>query len=457
VADQQKRIITKIESNRPSNRMTVDIGGVHYKINEDGTGAIAQKKADGGSPPPDLAILPAVDIAGKRLPVVAVARMAFSNSGLTSVRVPSSVTEIEGAAFEKNKGLRAIVFEEPSSVQHIGPAAFQETEALTSVSIPASVKHIDCWAFKLCPKLTQVTVPVDGNLEKIDDAAFEGCDINEFLLPSKVQQIIDRAFRQNRNLKKFTLGPNPQLVGIGPGTFSETDLEELVIPPNLNTIGSWTFLNTPRFRNINITHQHPINYFGAWIFEGTKVTEIEVPDALEVLDTGAYQGVVTLTKASFSPNSKLTRLGARAFAETNITGVNLPASLKQADIEVFKDCKELRIVAIPGTSQFEYIPPRAFDGCVKLVKVDLPGAIHLSENVFNACSALKSVKFITVVYPENVSAEERAEINKRRKRVLQLPRLGAANIFGDAQPYVLYPEGPLKAARKQLVKELEFI
>jgi hypothetical protein len=202
--------------------------------------------------------------------------------------------------------------------------------------------------------------------------------------------------------------------------------------------------------------QPPNKYFGAWIFEGTQVTEIQVPDAVEVLDAGAYQGVTTLTSAVFSPASQLIRLGARAFAETNITAVNLPASLKQADIEVFKDCKQLVSVVIPGTSQFEYVPPRAFDGCIKLLKVDLPGAIHLSENVFNGCNALKSVKFITVVEPPNASEEEKAEIKKRRKRVLQLPRLGTANIFGEAQPYVLYPEGTLKDVRKHLLKELEF-
>jgi hypothetical protein len=181
-----------------------------------------------------------------------------------------------------------------------------------------------------------------------------------------------------------------------------------------------------------------------------------LPDTLEVLDAGVFQQVATLTRATLTPNSKLTRLGARAFAETKITTISLPGCFRQADIEVFQNCKSLRDVNIPGDSIFEYIPPRAFQGAENLIKVDLPGALHLSEAVFDGCTKLKSVKFISVTIPPGASEELIQQIKERRKRRLVLPRAGTANIFGNSEPYVLYPEGTLKDARKALRNEIDF-
>jgi hypothetical protein len=164
-----------------------------------------------------------------------------------------------------------------------------------------------------------------------------------------------------------------------------------------------------------------VDCFGAWLFEGTISETIEIRDKGDVVDTAAFQGVSTLLKASFSPASQLIRLGPRVFAETNIDQGNLPGCLKQADIEAFQNCQRLRTVPIPGNSQFEHIPRRAFQGCENLVSIDLQCAIYLSEGVFDRCNKLKSVKFIVVKIPEDTPAELLQEINKPRKRVLQLP------------------------------------
>ena len=69
-------------------------------------------------------------------------------SGLTSVNIPSSVTEIGDGAFSGCSGLTSVNI--PSSVTKIGDGAFRECSGLTSVNIPSSVTKIGYQAFQGC-------------------------------------------------------------------------------------------------------------------------------------------------------------------------------------------------------------------------------------------------------------------------------------------------------------------
>ena len=93
---------------------------------------------------------------------------AFSGcSGLTSVNIPSSVTDISGA-FSGCTGLTSVTI--PSSVTDIS-GAFSGCTGLTSVTIPSSVTDIS-EAFSCCTGLSSVTIP-----SSVTDirAAFSGC------------------------------------------------------------------------------------------------------------------------------------------------------------------------------------------------------------------------------------------------------------------------------------------
>ena len=81
----------------------------------------------------------------------------YGCSGLTSVEIPSSVTEIEVYAFSGCSGLTSV--EIPSSVTKIGKGAFSGCSGLTSLKIPMSVREIGDEAFKDCIGLTSVEIP----------------------------------------------------------------------------------------------------------------------------------------------------------------------------------------------------------------------------------------------------------------------------------------------------------
>ena len=92
-------------------------------------------------------------------------------SGLTSVTIPSSVTEIGPFAFSDCRSLTSVTI--PSSITKIGDNAFSGCSGLTSVTIPSSVTEIGSSAFSDCRGLTSVTVP--SSVTKIGDNAFSGC------------------------------------------------------------------------------------------------------------------------------------------------------------------------------------------------------------------------------------------------------------------------------------------
>ncbi len=99
---------------------------------------------------------------------------AFSGcSGLTSLTLPSSVTEIGWDAFSGCSGLTALDI--PSGVTVIGERTFSGCSGLTSLDIPSGVTSIGRSAFSGCSGLTSIYVYA-GKLPKMGSDVFNGCD-----------------------------------------------------------------------------------------------------------------------------------------------------------------------------------------------------------------------------------------------------------------------------------------
>ena len=95
----------------------------------------------------------------------------YGCSGLTSLTIPSSVTEIGESAFNGCSGLTNLTI--PSSVTKIGYYAFRDCSGLTSLTIPSSVTSIGIGAFSDCSGLTSVTIP--SSITSIAESTFRIC------------------------------------------------------------------------------------------------------------------------------------------------------------------------------------------------------------------------------------------------------------------------------------------
>lgn len=149
--------------------------------------------------------------------VTAIGYGAFYHcDALADVEIPSSVTEIEPAAFAETKWMEArrsdranpftIVgdgiliayggmgsqIQIPNGVKQIGAEAFKGNTRITGVSLPSSVTVIGEEAFAGCSSL--VGISGGDYLEEIRDRAFEGCPISTIKIPASVKRIGLRAY-----------------------------------------------------------------------------------------------------------------------------------------------------------------------------------------------------------------------------------------------------------------------
>jgi hypothetical protein len=143
---------------------------------------------------------------------------SFSNcTGLTSVTLPTSVTEIGYEAFYYCTSLESVTI--PNSVTIIGDWAFESCTSLTSVTIPNSVTEIGSSAFYYCTSLTDINVDsendyyssVDGVLYNKDKTVLmqypAGKTQTAYAIPNNVTTIGSYAFSGCESLTSVTI-PN---------------------------------------------------------------------------------------------------------------------------------------------------------------------------------------------------------------------------------------------------------
>jgi hypothetical protein len=145
-----------------------------YSTNADGSIYTYSTNADGSANivayagPPWVVTIP-TNING--LTVTSIGQDAFSDSGLTSITIPNSVTSIGELAFYYCISLTNVTI--GNNVTSIGFQAFIDCTHLMSVTIGNSVTSIGNGAFYNCASLTNVTIP--NSVTSIGASAFRAC------------------------------------------------------------------------------------------------------------------------------------------------------------------------------------------------------------------------------------------------------------------------------------------
>jgi uncharacterized repeat protein (TIGR02543 family) len=244
-----------------------------------------------------------------------------SNTSLTKVTIPNTVTDIRSGAFSYCGSLTEITI--PESVTTINQNAFTYT-GLVSVTIPSGVKDIKNFLFSGCQSLTSVTM---SGATSIGQQVFWNCPLlSSVTIPDSV-------------------------TSIGSLTFQNTALTSVTIPAGVTSIGSSAFARNTALTSVVIEN----NSIGTYQFNGcTALTSVEI------------KGTITTISNS-------------AFMNTGLTSVTLPASVTSVDANAFRDCTALASVAIQGAAT---IGEHAFDGCKALTSVAMPNVKSLANQAF---------------------------------------------------------------------------
>ena len=301
----------------------------------------------------------------------------YDCSGLTSLTIPSSVTEIGRFAFRNCSGLTSLTI--PSSVTEIGGYAFWGCSGLTSLTIPSSVTEIGESAFSDCSGLTSLTIP--SGVTSIDESAFRGCSgLTSLTIPSSVTWIGKSAFWGCSGLTSLTIPSS--VTWIGESAFLGcSGLTSMTIPSGVTSIGNQTFDGCSGLTSLTIPSG--VTSIGRAAFEGCSgLTSLTIPSSVTEIGNYAFSGCSGLT--SLTIPSGVTSIGWHAFEDcSGLTSLTLPSGVTSIGDWAFRDCSGL-------TSIYAYLEK-------------IP---ELGSNVFTGCNAKNCILYVpTGTYDDYLVSE----------------------------------------------------
>ena len=232
---------------------------------------------------------------GNEYPVTVLGDNAFyCCSGLTSITIPNSVTNIGVAVFEACHCLTSVTI--PNSVTSLGNFAFSCCTGLTSVTIPNSVTSLGEYAFFGCTCLTNLTI--SNSVTSIGDYAFSDCTcLTSLAIPSSVTSIGNYAFNGCTGLTSITIPSS--VTSIGDYVFCGCNsLTSITIPNSVTSIGGYAFGECNGLTNITIPNSVTSIGYGAF-YNCTGLTSIIIPSSITFLGEGCFQECSKLEQVTF--------------------------------------------------------------------------------------------------------------------------------------------------------------
>lgn len=293
--------------------------------------------------------------------VTSIADDAFNGcSSLTSVTLPSSVTEIQGGSSDSGAFMGCINLTSislPDGLTSIGEKAFAGCTGLTSITIPGGVTAIWSGTFSGCSGLEQVYIPegvtyiaqqafkdcvkldnvvIPDTVTKIGGSAFQGCSsLENVTLPSSLTDIGDYAFYETPWTEKSQEAQGDfKIVGGNLTAYSGTS-ESVNIPKGVTQISPWVFQDHTELKYVTIPEG--VTVIGHSAFEGCEnLISVTIPDSViaigltsvaNPLGTNAfyyYVGDYTYGFSQKLPPQLTLRVGAGSYAEEHAKKYNLP-------------------------------------------------------------------------------------------------------------------------------------
>lgn len=170
---------------------------------------------------------------------------AFTQSGLTSIEIPSGI--IEQSAFNNCENLKSVVIGD--GVTEIGNSVFQDCTKLETISIGNSVEKIGIDALNNCA-IKSLKIP--DNVEEIGYNICRECkELESVEIGNGVITISDMSFFQCENLKSVLIGESVETINRSAfaGCYK---LESIVIPNNVETIKEQAFEACGRLKSITL-------------------------------------------------------------------------------------------------------------------------------------------------------------------------------------------------------------
>ena len=269
----------------------------------------------------------------------------LENTGMESVTIPASVTEIQVYAFNHSFLCEIDVDEANPLFASIDGVLFSKDMTLLiccpggktgEYTVPDGVKTIGQYAFgPYVSSLSGVTIP--ESVTKIDDKAFYYLyGLRNLNLPDSITIIGKEAFAACTGITSLSIPSN--LSTISEGAFRSWDsLTEVTIPENITTISNGAFTNSFNLKSVTFISANPpipeVRYNFDSPFYMCPAMKVYVPT--EGVD--AYTALVGMV---FPEGSEIIELGGTGHKHEYQVTVTAPTCTEQGYTTYICDCSE---------------------------------------------------------------------------------------------------------------------
>jgi hypothetical protein len=245
-------------------------------------------------------------------------------SGLASAALPAGLTDLQNSVFSDCSSLITITI--PNSVTNIGVQAFAACGSLTNVIIGNGVLNIGSQAFWNCTNLSTVAIPAGTlsiDMSAFQNGAFGGCTglsaINVDPLNSAYSSVEGVLF--NKDQSELFIYPQARpgnyyvvpdsVIDVGDSAFLNcSNLTDITIGNNVADIANWAFFGCSGLTKITIPdsvtniENAPVCCMGAGVVGGvfygcTSLTNVIVGKGLLYLGLGTFSGCTNLLNEYF--------------------------------------------------------------------------------------------------------------------------------------------------------------
>ena len=302
----------------------------------------------------------------------------YDVTNLTHVGCPTTLRRIRTGnycSFGHCRSLQSIMF--PANLEVIGVSSFADS-GLTSVELPESVTNVGDRAFVECGDLLSVSLP-NGAIH-LGAGAFRGCSRLRTVWYGGCVNLPDRCFSHCASLTSFR--GSGSIVSIGDSAFSGCSaLSEFPYAEGLVEIGSYAFDGCSAFTAIDLPDG--VKKIGSYAYIGcSNVGRIRLPSSLEsVQNTAFYQ---------LTPGELLTGLYTSLMTRSSVTNLTiLPGMVSYAPSVTYRGGQYARVV-LPET--VTSIGRLAFQNNANLKELVTHGRIEsIGEKAFAGCTSLTSI------------------------------------------------------------------
>ncbi|MBQ4291115.1 MAG: leucine-rich repeat protein [Muribaculaceae bacterium] len=303
------------------------------------------------------------------------AYLCYGLSGISSLQIPKSVTEIGAHAFGDCPGLAYIAVAKGNpkydSRDNCNAIVDSQSNKLVvgcrNAFIPNSVTSVGSYAFEGCSGLA--SIDIHSSVTTIGEKAFVGCSglktVNWNVAGyADCQGPLTAPFYGLDGITEFNFGDNVERI---PAylCYSLSGLTSIDIPDNVTEIAVSAFSNCQGMTSAKISDN--VKKIGNLSFSRCpNLTDVVLGESVEEIGWSSFSECANLESVTI-PNS-VTKINAYAFAECkNLTEINFGKSIKTIDEYAFNNCSALPSVTIPES--VGEIGKYAFKGCYGLTTV----------------------------------------------------------------------------------------